>query len=83
MDEDVLAAVRRFPERRWAIKAMAAWDGDFRQLCADLADAEAALRGWEGSSLPDRERRCAEYSDLVESLAAEIKAALETRAGGS
>jgi len=83
MDEDVLAAVRRFPERRWAIKAMAAWDDDFRQLCADLADAEAALRDWEGSSSPDRERRCAEYRDLVEGLAAEIETALEARAGGS
>lgn len=77
MDEGVLAAVRRFPERRRAIEALAASDEDFRSLCADLADAEAALAGWQASTAAVREARCAEYRGLVEDLAREIEAALE------
>jgi uncharacterized membrane protein YidH (DUF202 family) len=80
MDENVLAAVRRFPEWKRTIIALVAWDDDFRQLCADLADAEAALNTWEGSSSPARERRCAEYRILINDLVIEIGGVLKKRA---
>ena len=80
MHEDALAAIRRFPERRLAIEALMVWDGAFRQLCADLADAEAALNMWEGSSSPVRERRCAEYRILINDLVIEIGGVLKKRA---
>ncbi len=77
MDEGVLAAIRRFPERQRAIETLASRDEDFRSLCVDLADAEAALVGWQASTAAVHEARCAEYRDLVEDLAREIEAALE------
>jgi hypothetical protein len=80
MDENVLAAVRRFPEWKRTIIALVAWDDDFRQLCADLADAEAALNMWERSSSPVRERRCAEYRILINDLVIEIGGVLKKRA---
>ena len=80
MDENVLAAARRFPEWKRTIVALVAWDDDFRQLCADLADAEAALRAWEGSSSAARDRRCAEYRALISDLVLEIGGVLKARA---
>jgi hypothetical protein len=77
MDEGVLAAVRRFPERQRAIEVLAASDESFQSACADLAQAEAALAGWQASTAAVREARCAEYRDLVEDLAREIEAGLE------
>ena len=77
MDEGVLAAIRRFPERQRAIEALAASDESFQSICVDLADAEAALAGWQASTATVREARCAEYRDLVEDLAREVEAALE------
>ncbi len=77
MDEGVLAAVRRFPEWQRAIETLAGRDENFRSLCVDLADAEAALVGWQASTAAVREARCAEYRDLVEDLAREVEAALE------
>jgi hypothetical protein len=80
MEEDTLAAVRRFPEWKRTIIALVAWDDEFRQLCVDLADAEAALRAWEGSSSAARERRCAEYRILINDLVIEIGGVLKKRA---
>jgi uncharacterized protein YdcH (DUF465 family) len=76
MDEEVRAAVRRFPARRAAIEALAARDEGFRSLCADFAEAEATLRHWEGEASPARERLCSEYRQFVQELADEIEAAL-------
>jgi hypothetical protein len=77
MDEGVRAARRRFPARQDSIEALAAGDEGFRSLCADFAEAEGALRHWEGSASPARERLCPEYRTLVEDLAGEIEAALK------
>jgi hypothetical protein len=77
MDRTVLAAIARFPDRGHAVEELAGRDEDFRLLCADLADAETALVGWEQSASPVREARCAEYRDLVRDLAAEVEAALD------
>lgn len=76
MDEEVRAAVRRFPAHRVVIEALAARDEGFRSLCADFAEAEAALRHWETAPPPGRDRLCSEYRQLVEELADEIETAL-------
>jgi len=73
MDEEVGAAVRRFPARRAAIEALARRDEGFRSLCADFAEAEATLRRWEGASSPIREQRCSGYRQLAQDLADEIE----------
>ncbi|MEK0084412.1 hypothetical protein [Benzoatithermus flavus] len=72
MDKALLAAVQRFPDRQHVLKTLAARDESFRALCSDLAEAEAALRRWRASTSSVREQRCAEYLELVESLAGEI-----------
>jgi hypothetical protein len=77
MDQSLLAAIARFPDRGRAIEELAAADEDFRALCADLGDAEAALNGWERSSSAAREERCGEYRELVMGLADEIGAMLD------
>ena len=83
MDKGLLAAVRRFPDRQRALEALAARDESFQSLCADFAEAQAALRRWGESVSPVRERRCAEYEELVESLAAEIASSLDGAEAGS
>ena len=82
MDDDLVAAARRFPDRRRAVEALAAADESFRGLCADFAEAQAALQRWRASASVARERRCAEYEELVESLADEIATYLDA-AGAS
>jgi hypothetical protein len=83
MDEGLLAAVQRFPDRQRAVEALAARDESFRLLCIDFADAEAALRRWRTTDAGLREQRCAEYEELVESLAGEIALGLDTAEVGS
>lgn len=70
-------AKRRFATRWRAIEELAARDEDFRALCVDLADAEAAAMKWEHSTSPKRDQRYTEYLDLVRDLAGEIEAALD------
>ena len=77
MDQSVLVAIARFPDRGHAIEELARNDDDFRSLCADLAEAEAAMVRWGRSSLPVKDARCAEYRDLANDLAIELKAALD------
>jgi hypothetical protein len=84
MDHGVLIAIQRFPARQRAIEALAARDEDFRSLCADFAEAQAALRRWEEPSSAVRENvrenLRSEYQTLVEELAGEIAGALDTAA---
>ncbi len=79
MNEGVLAAVRRFPERQRAIEMLASRDEDFQSLCIDLADAEAALAGWQASTAAVREARCAEYQAIVNDLVRELETVLEAK----
>jgi len=80
MDQGITAAIRRFPARRQAIEERAARDEEFFSLCADLAEAEAALHQWEIRADPRRNQRCAEYRILADDLANEIEEALDTAA---
>ena len=77
MGDGLLAAIRRFPERRTAIETMIVRDEEFRLLCEDLAEAEAALAEWRKSEAQCRDQRLAEYDALVVGLAAEMKEALD------
>jgi hypothetical protein len=77
MDRFLLVAIARFPDRGHAIKELARTDEDFRSLCADLADAEAAAMRWEASTSPVSGARSAEYRELVRDLAAELEATLD------
>jgi hypothetical protein len=77
MHRGVLAAIRRFPHRRRAIEELALQSENFRLLCSDLADAEAALEGWQNSRSPLGEERSMEYRTLVAGLAAEIRETLD------
>jgi hypothetical protein len=76
MYSDLAAAIRWFPSQKQAIEERAARDETFRSICADLADAEVALRKWENSESPKRDQRCSEYRELIDSLAEEIAGAL-------
>ena len=76
MDQCLLAAMAHFPDRGHAVEELARRDEEFLLLCADLAEAEAALGRWERSDTPVREARCAEYRELVRDLAVEVEAAL-------
>ena len=77
MDQTVLVAIARFPDRGHAIEELARTDDDFRSICADLAEAEAAALRWARSSSPVSGSRSAEYRDLVRDLAAELEATLD------
>lgn len=77
MDKGVAAAQRSFPERGRSIERLAARSDDIRDLCTDLADAQAALQRWEISIEPIREQRCAEYAEMVHCLSGEIETALD------
>ena len=77
MDESILVAIARFPDRSHAIADLARVDDDFCSLCADLADAEAAVVRWGRSDSPLRDARCSEYRDLVRDLLVEMEAELD------
>ena len=77
MDQSVLVAIARFPDRGHAIKELARTDEEFRSICVDLAEAEAAAIRWQHSPLPVGAARSAEYRDLARDLAAELAATLD------
>jgi hypothetical protein len=77
MDQNVLAAIARFPNREQAIKELARRSEDFRTICADLVDAEAAAVRWEQSGTREKDIRCAEYRQLAKELAAELATTLD------
>jgi hypothetical protein len=80
MDQGMASAIRRFPTRQSAIEELAIRDESFRSLCVDFGEAEAAWQRWEASLSPQRLQRQAEYGELVEGLAGEIEAAIDTAA---
>ncbi|QEL21954.1 hypothetical protein FQV39_04700 [Bosea sp. F3-2] len=77
MAQTISVAIAHFPDRGHAIEGLARRDEDFRALCSDLAEADAALAQWQHSSSPVKQARCAEYRDLVRYLVAELEAILD------
>jgi len=82
MHHAVQAAIACFPDRGRAIEELARTDDNFRSLCEDLTEAQAALARWECSASPVRAARCDEYRNLVRDLAAELAAELDRHAQG-
>jgi len=74
MMEKLESVLRRFPNMRETIVSLADRDEDFRSLCVDLADAEAALQQSLRLPSPMRERRRDDYLALIDSLTAELAA---------
>ena len=72
MDRRIGAAKRRFPEYAPAIDLLVSRDEEFRSLCMDLADAEAAAAEWGLSASPKSRERQNEYLILASDLADEI-----------
>lgn len=71
------AALRRFPSERRAIEALLARSDDFHDMCEELADAERALRETAVMPREVREERAAEWTAMIDRLAAEIARALD------
>lgn len=72
----LVESLKQFPAHARQIEDLLHLDEDFRGLCEDLVDAQAALQ--ETVGLPDevRESRRIEYQELVDSLSGEITEAL-------
>ena len=77
MEKGLLAAIRHFPLKSQEIRRRALADTNFRSLCDDLADAEAALDRWAHSPMPQSGARRAEYEILVTELVNEIECLLD------
>jgi len=76
--ETITGTVRvRFPDSSHAIEELALSNDEFRSLCADFTDVEVAIKHWEHADSALREERCAEYRELREDLAREIRAFLD------
>jgi hypothetical protein len=71
------AALRRFPTERHAIEELMLRDGDFCDMCEELAEAELALRAAELLPPTVREERTAEWTASIDRLTAEIARALK------
>jgi hypothetical protein len=73
----VLAAVRRYPQFELAIHRLADADEVFRDICEELAEAELALSKVDTLPTALREARQAEWQELVDRLAGELRTAVE------
>jgi hypothetical protein len=73
----LLAAIRRYPECELAIRRLIETNEPFRDICEELAEAERALSNV--ADLPDLsgEARRAEWQEIVDRLAREMKLVLE------
>ena len=79
MDPGVLAAIRLLPKHRKTIEEMVLDNESFRALCGDLAEADQALRRWEGSGAAGHAARCLEYRHLIDGLEAELRQVVRER----
>lgn len=70
------SALRRFPTHAAQIESLIDRNESFRSMCDDLASAEQALLSVGHLPHSVREERRIEFSQLVDSLAAEIERSL-------
>jgi hypothetical protein len=77
IDQDELAAaLRRYPACSLRIQQLYVGDETFRELCCDLAAAEHALETVEHLPDPIRNERRAEFTEMANGLAGEIEKAI-------
>jgi len=67
-----IAVLRLFPQEHQKIRLLLVRDGDFRDLCDELAEAESALQATEALPLPVRAERRAEWTASIDRLTAMI-----------
>ena len=72
----VRSVLHCFPGFEALIETRCGADEEFRLLCEDLADAEAALARLEELNSPEAGDQIEEYRLLVDSLAAEVRVAI-------
>lgn len=70
------AALRRFPGERQTIEKLLAGNGDFCDMCEELAEAESALLSAEALPPDVREARIAEWTASIDRLVGEIARAM-------
>ncbi|ODT12177.1 MAG: hypothetical protein ABS35_40885 [Kaistia sp. SCN 65-12] len=70
--EGVLAAIRHFPARMAEIESLARASERFREICGELADAEAALAAVDRLEEALRAERRLEWLGFVRSALKEI-----------
>jgi hypothetical protein len=73
MENGIRAATRRFPLKALEIRRVALANAEFRSLCEDLADAEAAFERCASAADADKDKRRSEYQILKEELGIEIE----------
>ena len=76
----VHAAEERLPHLGREIRRLAFADPAFRDLCYDLAEAQAAAERWAKSSSGAALSRCAEFEQMAAELADEIASAVRSAA---
>ena len=74
----VSAAVRRFPRFELTIHRLMDRSESFRDMCEEVADAELALSKVDEVRLELREPWRVEWEELVDRLAGEVEAVLNT-----
>ena len=73
----VLAAIRRFPDRRSAIEALVVRNENFRDMCEELAVAEAALATVDQLDARLRNERRLEWLSCIHRLLKEMEDELQ------
>ncbi len=71
-----LAAVRRFPQSEFAIGRLINQSETFRDICEELAEAEAVLSKYLDATHELHEARRQEWQEVVDRLVAEVAASL-------
>jgi hypothetical protein len=74
--ESFAAAARRFPDLELPIRRLFDTSENFRDICAELAEAEIALSTAEHSATASKEDRAAEWRELVDRLVGEVELAI-------
>ena len=69
-------ALRRFPSKAREIEELTRQSENFRDMCEELAEAEAALLAAKDAPAGVRNERIAESTGWIDRLSAEIAAAL-------
>ena len=74
--EGLQTVIQRIPSKAMSIQRLALANETFRSLCADFAEAQAALSRLNESASRETEQRRHEYASLVEELFTEINDAI-------